>query len=44
MDLKKTAKEDVDWFHLTQYKDQWRALVDKVMNLWVSKGGNFLTS
>jgi hypothetical protein len=27
--------EDVDWLHLTQNRDQWRALVKAVMNVWV---------
>jgi len=25
----------VDWIHLAQYRDQWWALVNMVMNLWV---------
>jgi hypothetical protein len=27
--------EGVDWIHLLQDRDQWRALVNVVMNLWV---------
>jgi hypothetical protein len=27
MDLKVTCWEDVDWIHLAQYRDQWRAFV-----------------
>jgi hypothetical protein len=27
--------EGVDWIHLAQDRDQWQALVDAVMNLWV---------
>jgi hypothetical protein len=35
----------VDWIHLSQHRDQWRALVNKVMNLRVQwKAGNFWTS
>jgi len=26
-------REGGDWMNLAQYKDQWRALVDMVMNL-----------
>jgi hypothetical protein len=25
----------VDWLHLAQDRDQWRTLVNTVMNLWV---------
>jgi hypothetical protein len=28
-------REDVDWIHLAQDKDQWQALVNMVMNLQV---------
>jgi hypothetical protein len=27
--------EGVDWIHLAQESDQWRALVNTAMNLWV---------
>jgi hypothetical protein len=27
--------EDVDWIHVVQDRDQWRALVNTVMNLRV---------
>jgi hypothetical protein len=27
--------EGMDWIHLAQDRDQWQALVDMVMNLWV---------
>jgi ribosome biogenesis protein Nip4 len=33
--LRKAGLEDVDWIHLAQYKDRWRALVNKVINLLV---------
>jgi len=34
----------VYWMHLTQDRDQWRAVVNTVMNLWVLlRAGNFLT-
>jgi hypothetical protein len=33
----------VEWIHLAQDREQWRALVNTVMNLPVSiKGGEFL--
>jgi hypothetical protein len=35
MDLRKTGWEDVDWMHLGQHNDQWWALVNAVMKLWV---------
>jgi hypothetical protein len=45
MDLRVIVWEDVDWIHLAQDRDQWRALVNMVMNLWVpQKAENFLTS
>jgi hypothetical protein len=25
----------VEWIHLAQFRDRWRALVNAVMNLWV---------
>jgi hypothetical protein len=35
----------LDWIHLAQDSDQWRALVNMVMKLWVPyKAGNFLTT
>jgi len=36
MDLKETGWEVMDWIHLAQDRDQWQALVDMVINLWVS--------
>jgi hypothetical protein len=35
IDPKEIGCEDVDWIHLTPKRDQWQALVDTVMNLWV---------
>jgi hypothetical protein len=33
MDLRQTRFGDVDWIHLAQHRDRWRALVNTVMNL-----------
>jgi hypothetical protein len=33
MDLRETGWEGVDWIHLVRDRDQWRALVNTVMNL-----------
>jgi hypothetical protein len=45
MDIKEIGWEYVDWIHLAQDRDRWRALVNTVMNLRVPlKAGNFLTS
>jgi hypothetical protein len=33
--LGKIGWEDVDWMHLSQDNDQWWALVNMVMNLYV---------
>jgi hypothetical protein len=30
-----SGKQGVDWMHLAQDRDQWQALVNKVMNLHV---------
>jgi hypothetical protein len=35
MDLREIGWDDMDWIDLTQDRDQWRALVNTVMNLWV---------
>jgi hypothetical protein len=35
----------VDWIHVAQDRDQWRAVVKTVMNLrFPQRAGNFLTS
>jgi hypothetical protein len=45
MDLRKKGWEGVDWMHLAQDRDQWRVLLNMVMNLRVpQKAENFLTS
>jgi hypothetical protein len=33
MDITETGFEGVDWMHLAHDRDQWRALVNTVMNL-----------
>jgi hypothetical protein len=35
MDLKGTEWEGVNWIHLAQDRDQWRALVNMVMKIQV---------
>jgi hypothetical protein len=35
MDLRDIGFGDVDWIHLAQDRDRWRAIIDTVMNLWV---------
>jgi hypothetical protein len=45
MDLREIGFGDVDWIHLAEDRDRWRALVNTVMNLRVPlNAGNFLTS
>jgi hypothetical protein len=33
MDVRETGWGDIDWIHLAQNSDKWRALVNTVMNL-----------
>jgi hypothetical protein len=35
MDLRETGWDGMDWIDLAQNRDQWRALVNTVRNLWV---------
>jgi hypothetical protein len=43
--LGKQGGRVVDWMYLIQDRDQWRGLVNTVMNLrFPQKAGNFLTS
>jgi hypothetical protein len=35
MDLRETGWEGADWTHLAQNRDQWRAVVNTVMNVRV---------
>jgi len=45
MDLQEVGCGVMDWIDLAQDIVRWRALVNAVMNLWVSSNaGNFLTS
>jgi hypothetical protein len=37
MDLGEIGLGGMDWIDLTQEKDQWRTVVDTVMNLWFHK-------
>jgi hypothetical protein len=36
MDLRETWYKDMDWMHLAQNTDQWRALVNTVINFRVT--------
>jgi len=45
MDLREIGWEGVGWIDLAQDKDQWRAIVNTAMDLWVLyKAENFVTS
>jgi hypothetical protein len=35
VDLGEIVWEDVDWIHLAQETNQWRAVVNTVLELWV---------
>jgi hypothetical protein len=35
MDLREIGWDGINWIELAQDRDQWRALVNKAMNLWV---------
>jgi hypothetical protein len=35
MDLREVGWEGVDWIHEALYRDQWQAVVNKVINLRV---------
>jgi hypothetical protein len=35
MDLREIGGDGIDWIHLAQDRDQWRALVNTVMSLRV---------
>jgi hypothetical protein len=39
MDLRETGWKGVDWMSLPQGRDQWRVVVNKIMNLWVPYEG-----
>jgi hypothetical protein len=41
IDLKEIGWEGVNWIHLAQDRDRWRALVKKVMKLRVPWGEGF---
>jgi hypothetical protein len=35
MDLREIRWDGVDWIDMAQERDQWRALVNMVLNIWV---------
>jgi hypothetical protein len=35
IDLRELGRDSMDWIDLAQDRDQWRALVKMVVNLWV---------
>jgi hypothetical protein len=35
IDRRGIVREGVDWIHLTQDRDQWRAAVNTVVTLWI---------
>jgi hypothetical protein len=44
LDLREIGWDAMDWIDLAQDRDQWRALVNTVMNFRVpKKAGNFLS-
>jgi hypothetical protein len=44
MDLEEIGWEGVDWIHLAQDRDRWRAVVNAVMNLRVLAPWSWLVS
>jgi hypothetical protein len=44
MDIREIGWEGVDWMHLAQDREQWRALVYTVLNLRVPQKEGNLTS
>jgi hypothetical protein len=45
MDLREIGWGGMEWIDLAQDRDQWRALLNMVMNLWVPENvGKFLSS
>jgi hypothetical protein len=45
MDLREIGSDGMDWIDLARDRDQWRALVNRVMNLRVPQNfGKFLSS
>jgi hypothetical protein len=42
VNLRKIGWDDVDWIHMTQDRDQWKALVNTAMNLRAQKKYNVI--
>jgi hypothetical protein len=36
VDLKEVEWDGMDWIDVAEERDRWRALVNAIMNLWVS--------
>jgi hypothetical protein len=44
MDLREIGWDGVDWIDIAQDRDQWRAVVNTILNLWVPQNaGKFLS-
>jgi hypothetical protein len=35
LDLRETGWDGMDWIDMAQNRDQWRALVNTLLNLWI---------
>jgi hypothetical protein len=35
MDLNELEYEDIDWIHVGQDRNQWRAIMNTALDLWV---------
>jgi hypothetical protein len=35
MDMREVGWSDMDWVYLTQYRDQWRGILNKIMNFQI---------
>jgi hypothetical protein len=44
VDLREIQWDGMDWINVAQDRDQWRALVNTIMNLRVKLNGKFFSS